>query len=175
MSGKLKRCGTWHYLKDRFRNLLLFTEIPADFIDSVLTVDFSYLNLVEAKIEALKRFSESSEDFEILVTAFKRISNITKGAKGTGTVNTELFEHESERELWRTFQSVEDKVRGKIEEQQYLDALNLLAGLSGPVGAFFSEVMVMAEDKVVRENRLIILAQLKEIFLRVADFSKFAI
>jgi glycyl-tRNA synthetase beta chain len=109
------------------------------------------------------------------VTAFKRISNITKGVKGTGTVDAELFEHESERELWLTFQSVEDKVQGRIEEEQYLDALNLLAGLSGPVGAFFSEVMVMAEDKAVRQNRLTMLAQFKELFLRVADFSKFAI
>jgi len=35
--------------------------------------------------------------------------------------------------------------------------------------------MVMAEDKAVRGNRLTMLAHIKECFLQMADFSKFAI
>lgn len=164
-----------NFIKERFKNLLLSTGIPQDFIEAVLTVDFSSLNLVEKRIQALRTFSESSADFETLVTSFKRISNITKGFEGTAGVNPGLFEHESERELWNLFQAVEGKVRGKIDEQQYLDALNQFAGLSGPVDTLFTEVMVMAEDRGIRENRLAMLDQLKEFFLQVADFSKFAI
>jgi len=164
-----------NFIKDRFKNILLSTGISQDIIDSVLTVDFSYLDLVEKKIEALMTFRESFSGFETLVTAFKRISNITTGVPETGEVNPELFDHTSERGLWSAFLAAEDTVHQKIEEQKYLDALNLLAGLRGPVDAFFSEVMVMAEDKAVRENRLTLLSQLKECFLHMADFSKFAI
>jgi glycyl-tRNA synthetase beta chain len=164
-----------NFIKDRFKNILLSTGISQDILESVLTVDFSYLNLVEEKIEALMAFQESFSDFETLVTAFKRISNITKGVRSPGEVNPELFEHESERKLWNTFLTATDAVQQKIKEAQYLDALNLLAGLRRPVDAFFSEVMVMAEDKAVRQNRLTLLVQLKECFLQVADFSKFAI
>ncbi len=164
-----------NFIKDRFKNILLSTGISQDIIDSVLTVDFSYLDLIEKKIEALMTFRESFSDFETLVTAFKRISNITKGVTETGEVHTELFDHKSERGLWNVFLAAEDTVQQKIEEQKYLDALNLLAGLRGPVDAFFSEVMVMAEDKAVRGNRLTMLAHIKECFLQMADFSKFAI
>jgi glycyl-tRNA synthetase beta chain len=164
-----------NFIKDRFKNILLSTGNSQDIIDSVLTVDFSYLDVVEKKIEALMSFRQSFSDFETLVSAFKRIANITKGVTETEEVNTELFEHESERGMWNAFLAAEDIVHQKIEEQKYLDALNLLAGLRRPVDAFFSEVMVMAEDKAVRENRLNMLAHIKKCFLQMADFSKFVI
>jgi len=44
-----------------------------------------------------------------------------------------------------------------------------------PVDEFFSEVMVMAEDRRVRENRLGVLKSLHQFFFQVADFSKFSI
>jgi len=53
--------------------------------------------------------------------------------------------------------------------------LNILSKIIKPVDQFFSEVMVMAEDKRVRENRLGILKSLLQFFLQVADFSKFSI
>ena len=40
---------------------------------------------------------------------------------------------------------------------------------------FFSQVMVMAEDKRVRENRLGMLKGINEFFFEIADFSKFPI
>jgi glycyl-tRNA synthetase beta chain len=163
-----------NFIKDRFKNILLSSGTSQDILDSVLTVDFLYLDVAEKKIQALMGFRESFSDFEALVTAFKRISNISKGVAETDEVNTELFEHRSERAMWSAFLAAEDTVHQKIEEQKYLDALNLLAGLRAPVDAFFSEVMVMAEDKAVRENRLTMLAHIKNCFLQIADFSKFA-
>jgi glycyl-tRNA synthetase beta chain len=164
-----------NFIKDRFKNILLSAGISQDIIDAIITADFSYLDMIEKKIEALITFQKSSSDFEALATAFKRISNITKGVTETADVNTRLFEHESERELWSAFLAAEGRVRQKIEEQKYLDALNLLAGLRKPVDAFFSEVMVMAENKEVKENRLTMLAHIKKSFLQMADFSKFTI
>ena len=163
------------FIKERFKNILLSSGIPQDFIESVLTVDFSYLNLIEEKIEALRKFRESSADFETLVTAFKRITNITKGFQGAGRVNPGIFEHEREGELWGSFQAVEEKVNKRINSEEYLDALNLLSRLTGPVDRFFSEVMVMAEDRDVKENRLTMLLTINRFFLQIADLSKFAI
>jgi glycyl-tRNA synthetase beta chain len=39
------------------------------------------------------------------------------------------------------------------------------------VDSFFNEVMVMAEDDATRNNRLAMLNQLRNLFLRVADIS----
>ena len=54
----------------------------------------------------------------------------------------------------------------------YPAALTELARLRHPVDAFFSEVMVMAEDGRVRFNRLSLLAQIAVLFRGLADFAK---
>ena len=53
----------------------------------------------------------------------------------------------------------------------YTEILAQLAGLREPVDNFFEHVMVMAEDKQRRENRLLMLKQLRELFLHVADIA----
>jgi len=164
-----------NFIKDRFKNILLSEDITQDLIESVVAVDFNFLNQLEERIMALKRFRDLSKDFEILAIAFKRIMNIVKGFEDTSRVNPDLFEYKSEKNLWETFQLIKDKVKKEIDRENYFEALNLIAGLSGAVDEFFSEVMVMAEDKKVRENRIGMLKELNHLFLQIADFSKFAI
>ena len=47
----------------------------------------------------------------------------------------------------------------------------MLAELRDPVDVFFDTVMVMADDEAVRNNRLALLAFLRDLFLNVADIS----
>jgi len=97
--------------------------------------------------------------------------NIVKGFEGIYRVNPDLFEDKSEEDLWKTFQLVKDKVNKEIDRGNYFEALNLMTRLSGPVDEFFSQVMVMAEDKRLRENRIGMLKGLNQFFLQIADFS----
>ncbi len=163
------------FIKDRFKNLLLSEGIPQDFVEAVITIDFSFLNEIEERIVALRRFREISKDFERLTISFKRIMNIVRGFEGTDKVNPDLFEHTSEENLWKTFQSVKDNVQKKIDRGTHFDALNSIAELTGPVDEFFSDVMVMAEDVRIRENRLGMLKGLNQLFLQIADFSKLSV
>lgn len=164
-----------NFIKERFKNILLSGDITQEFIEAVITTDFNFLNQLEKRIEALRRFRDISKDFELIAIAFKRIMNILKGFEGTYRVNPDLFEDKSEENLWKIFQSVKAEGRKEIERENYLEALNLMSRLSGPVDEFFSQVMVMAEDKRVRENRIGILKELNNFFLQIADFSKFAV
>ncbi|MBT4153006.1 MAG: hypothetical protein HOE55_08160, partial [Thiotrichales bacterium] len=50
-------------------------------------------------------------------------------------------------------------------------ALTLLATLHKPVDNFFEKVMVMSDDDAIRNNRLALLTQLRNQFLRIADIS----
>ena len=164
-----------NFIKERFKNLLLSEGITQDFIEAVISIDFNFLHQVEKKIEALQRFRDISKDSETLAIAFKRIINIGKGFEETYRVNPDLFEHKSEEDLWKTFQLVKDEAKREIDRENYFEALNILSRIIKQVDEFFSEVMVMAEDKRVRENRLGILKSLHQFFLQVADFSKFSI
>ena len=49
-----------------------------------------------------------------------------------------------------------------------------LARLRGDVDAFFNDVMVMADDAGLRNNRIALLSELHGMMNRVADISKLA-
>ncbi|MBW2341663.1 MAG: glycine--tRNA ligase subunit beta [Deltaproteobacteria bacterium] len=164
-----------NFIKIRFKNLLLSEGITQDFIDAVISIDFDFLHLVEKKIEALQKFRDISKDFETLAIAFKRIINIGKGFEETYSVNPDLFEHKSEEGLWKTLQLVKDEAKREIDGENYFEALSIISRIITPVDEFFSEVMVMAEDRRIRENRLGILKSLHQLFLQIGDLSKFSI
>jgi len=164
-----------NFIKNRFKNLLLSEGITQDFIEAVISIDFNFLHQVEKKIEALQRYRDISKDFETLAIAFKRIINIGKGFEETYSVNPDLFEHKSEEGLWKTFQLVKDEAKREIDRENYFKALSIISRIIKPVDEFFSEVMVMAEDRRIKENRLGILKSLHQFFFQVADFSKFSI
>jgi len=111
----------------------------------------------------------------MLTMAFKRIINIGKGFEGIYEVNPAIFEHKSEERLWKTFQLVKGEIKREIDREHYLEALDVMSRLSEPINEFFSEVMVMTEDKLLKENRLAILKYLHQQFLQLADFSKLSI
>jgi glycyl-tRNA synthetase beta chain len=164
-----------NFIRNRFKNLLLSEGITHDFIESVISIDFNFLHQIEKKIQALQKFRDISKDFETLAIAFKRIINIGKGFEETYSVNPDLFEHKSEEGLWKTFQLVQDEAKREIDTENYFEALSIISRIINPVDEFFSEVMVMAEDRRIKENRLGILKSLHQFFLQVADFSKFSI
>ena len=62
-----------------------------------------------------------------------------------------------------------------LEQRRYAEILNELSDLRDPVDRFFDDVMVMAEDDAVRNNRLAILSELRALFLDVADISRLSI
>jgi len=56
----------------------------------------------------------------------------------------------------------------------FTGTLRALAGLRDAVDAFFNDVMVMAEDVALRNNRIALLSELHGMMNRVADISKLA-
>ena len=66
------------------------------------------------------------------------------------------------------------EIQAEVANEQFTDALSTLAQLRGPVDAFFDKVLVNAEDAAVRQNRLRLLAQVRDAMGLVADFSLIA-
>ena len=64
-----------------------------------------------------------------------------------------------------------DAVASLSRAEKYTPILTQLAHLREPVDAFFEHVLVMTDDKPRRENRLLLLKKLRELFLQVADIA----
>ena len=58
-----------------------------------------------------------------------------------------------------------------MKQGDYQKSLTLLAELKPAIDGFFDGVLVMAGDEAVRDNRLVLLAKLQALFLKLADIS----
>jgi glycyl-tRNA synthetase beta chain len=159
------------FFRARFINLL-GSSFAADAVDAAIAAGFDDLVDVKARIAALVEF-KTHPDFEPLTVAFKRVGNIIKEGVDA-PVDPSLFQDDAESGLYAAIQSVKSSADGLISSGKWLDALTKIATLRGPVDSFFDKVMVMADDKQVRTNRLALLTTIARLFGKVADFSKIA-
>jgi glycyl-tRNA synthetase beta chain len=121
-------------------------------------------------VEAFRQLPESGA----LAAANKRVSNILAKQSDSvvhDTVDVSLLQDVAELALAEQVNQQTDAVLPLFEKGDYTAALSSLASLHQPVDRFFDEVMVMADDEAVRNNRLALLNRLRNLFLRVADIS----
>ena len=158
------------FFKGRFENQLISQGHPYDVVNAVLTLGMSDIARSLRRIEAMEAFKKHP-DFEPLAIAFKRVVNILKDFKD-GSVDTAAFDSSAESDLYHAFADIRDTANGCIDEGRYSEALSEMATLRRPVDTFFDEVMVMADDKKIRFNRLSLLEEISKLFYRISDFSK---
>lgn len=126
----------------------------------------------EARIKAVNNFVRLPQA-KALAAANKRVSNILQKADvdSKGTVQSALLKEPSELALFNALQSVQAQVVPLFAAGEFDAALTAMAELETVVDGFFDQVMVNVEDMDLRLNRLALLHQLRQLFLRVADIS----
>ena len=116
-----------------------------------------------------------SEDGADLLAAYKRAANILrieerKDGPHDGPVDAALLVQAEEIELQHALARAGAADRF-LADERFAEAMAVLAGLRGPLDAFFNRVTVNAADLAVRVNRLRLLASVRRAMNRVADFS----
>jgi glycyl-tRNA synthetase beta chain len=134
---------------------------------TVSLLDFSQ------RVQAVMTFQAMAEA-DALAAANKRVMNILKKnkVKDKGPVNKRLLKEAAEKELVAQLADTQKQLDKQLQQQNYSQALAELASLEKPVDNFFTDVMIMAEDAKIRDNRLAILNQLRNLFTAVADISE---
>jgi len=161
------------FMAERFRNIMTAEGYEQDVVEAVISVGFDDILDSKRKIEALTEFRKAT-DFEALGSAFKRVVNIVKDHSGSDISDNHLIE-DAEKQLHSSLNDVRGKVEAKILEKDYLNSLLVMKELKEPVDQFFDNVMVMDEDPKIKENRLSMLSQIKNLFFKIADFSKLSV
>ncbi|QEM83651.1 glycine--tRNA ligase subunit beta [Halomonas binhaiensis] len=125
------------------------------------------------RLRAVHLFA-SREEAAALAAANKRVSNILSKQEHDGSISVDasLLSEDAEKALYEAVTHCRDQVDPLFQNARYSDALDVLASLRAPVDAFFDQVMVMADDSAVRNNRLALLASLQALFLEVADIAE---
>jgi glycyl-tRNA synthetase beta chain len=124
-------------------------------------------------MEALR----GGEDFEALSAAAKRIRNIlAKSASAAdwqpGEVAAELLCEDEEKELYVAYLGADAEAGRLFACGDYRGALEVISTLRPAVDRFFDKVLVMAENREVRQNRLRLLKKLDVLFSGIAHFAE---
>ena len=123
------------------------------------------------RIQALHEL-RGNEEFTALLVSFKRMSNIAGAAEKDYSFRESLLREEEEKTLYEHYVSQRNGVVMSIREKNYRDVYRLLSTFKPHVDRFFDNVLVMDDNRELRENRLALLQSIITLFSDIIDFSK---
>ncbi|MEO6306264.1 MAG: glycine--tRNA ligase subunit beta [Nitrospiraceae bacterium] len=135
------------------------------------------LDLVDLllKMKALESVTTKPE-FDPLIVGFKRAHRLVEKEQwDRKPVDEARFEHPTELSLYQAIAGEREKMMSAMIRGEYGQALDSLVRLKPAIDAFFTAVMVNAEDPDVRSNRLSLLQEVDDFFNSFADFSQIVV
>ena len=160
------------FMLGRFRAWYQDEGIAVDVIQAVLARRPTRPADFDARVRAVSHF-RTLDSAEALAAANKRVSNILAKAEGeiSAKIDRTLCVEAEEIALADQVIRLQTELEPLFKQGEYQTALDRLAGLREVVDSFFDKVMVNVEDEKLRQNRLAILNNLRNLFLQVADIS----
>jgi glycyl-tRNA synthetase beta chain len=145
-----------------------------DVVDSVLKSAYDkpvdLVDLVQ-KMKALAAVTGKPE-FDPLIVGFKRAHRLVEKEQWERqAVDAAKFQDPSESALHQAVVDERGKMGSALGNGDYGKVLDSLVGLKAVIDDFFAAVMVNAEDKAIRSNRLSLLKEVDDLFMSFADFS----
>lgn len=163
---------TLAFIMERLKSWYLEQDIEQDVYASVFARYPTSPHDFDKRINGVQNFVKLPEA-QALTLANKRVNNILKEiiVPTNSQLNYALLELDAEKELAEIIDQVTKKVSIFCENYQYVEALTLLAKLRKSIDQFFDNVMVMSDNEKIRDNRIILLNNLRQLFLQIADIS----
>jgi glycyl-tRNA synthetase beta chain len=156
----------------RLEYLLTSEGHKKEVIEAVLAAGWSDLNEVRLRTQALSQFQNNIE-FSSLTMGCKRALNILKGINPSmiEAVREAWFQEDAEIQLFGKIKENKEKLNQLLDKRHYSEYLQNLADLREHIDRFFEQVLVMAPDEKIKNNRLALLLELTSLFNRFALFS----
>jgi glycyl-tRNA synthetase beta chain len=120
------------------------------------------------------RDARGSESLAALRDAYGRCVRIASKAaeEAAAAVDTSLFEMDEERGLCAALTVADIEIADAAARRDFTAALDAAAAMVAPINGYFEAVMVMADDPVIRANRLKLLADVASTLRLVGDFEQ---
>jgi glycyl-tRNA synthetase beta chain len=146
------------FFADRLRGILT-DKLPADAANAAL---FAANRPLDARARAMAIAELDAETRAKVGEVFKRASNIAGKAPEGDPVAPPADAHASEKALHDAFLGLREQLRGHVAQGRYKEAFAEIGVLVPVLHRYFEDVLVMAEDPVVRDNRLRLMRAISE-------------
>ncbi|GJQ34577.1 MAG: glycine--tRNA ligase [Anaerolineaceae bacterium] len=109
----------------------------------------------------------SRDDWSTILPGYARCVRITRDQKESFKVDDKKLIEKEEKDLYAAIQSSAVNRPSSVDE-----FLNIIVKLIPSINLFFDKVLVMAEDKKLKENRLALLQRIAALSTGIADLSR---
>ncbi|WP_404453043.1 glycine--tRNA ligase subunit beta [Virgibacillus necropolis] len=159
------------FFRLRANHVMKMNNIETDVIEAVTQkqIGVFYYAIDKAKVLAEKR---NLDEFKRVNESLIRVLNLSEKATQEKDVDKSLFESKSEESLFNHYQEIAPKFMEANRNREATEAINYLATLADPIHDFFENNMVMADDDLVRTNRLSMLKSMADLINLYADLTK---
>lgn len=162
-----------HTLKEFFQHrasyLLKENNVESDVIQAVTDNGIGVYVFTEKKARVLSE-KRNDPNFKSIEEALVRVLNLA-GKTENMNIDTKLFETESEKVLFETYQNIVTDYNHALNNFDADGALLQLSHLSNPIHDFFDNNMVMADDDNVRNNRLALVNHIANMIKNYAELT----
>ena len=165
--------AVFEFVLERYYRYCLDRGIRADVFEAVTATGCTNLCTIDRRIAAVTGFL-ALPDAEALTAGNKRIHNILRklDTEVTAAVSPHALIEPAEQALLAAVNQVAPVVEAAVHAEDEQQALTALASLRAPIDQFFEQVMVMADDEAVRNNRLALLNHTARLFSGIADLTR---
>lgn len=152
--------------------VLLQNTYAQDVVEAVLNGNVENLGEVVARLNAVSAFKKLPEA-AALAAVNKRVHNLLKKVQISTlpSINTALLQQKAEQNLYQATKNVAEDIQAALSTKDFHQALVVLTGIKEKVDAFFADVMVMADEEQIRNNRLALLQLLSQQMNAVANIA----
>jgi len=157
------------FFENRLRFIFEKKGYRYDLINAALAPGIDFLDHAETRIKALNDLKQS-KNFEQFILMAKRVQNILKNIP-KGRLNSALLKEKEEKELYSALKIIQKNAEGMLAKGDFAGAQKIVFRLQSPLNNFFDRVLVMTEDRKIRNNRLALLAQVQSLIRQIADYS----
>ncbi len=164
------------FLADRLKVHLRAEGVRHDVIEACFRLGGQDdLVLLVARVRALQAFVDS-EDGANLLAGYRRAANILEAEEKKDGIeysldpDVQFAEADAEKALFAALDAADPAIGKALNAEDFSAAMTALADLRAPIDAFFEDVVVNADNAIIRRNRLCLLNRIRTVMLRVAAF-----
>lgn len=161
------------YIIERLRAWYEDQGISVGVLRAVIATGIDVPAEIDQRVKALANFAPT-ESAVALAAANKRVANILAKSEAplAGSVDETLLTEAAEQALYTALQKTSAELTPLQHNADFSGALQVLATLRESVDTFFEQVMVNADDDALRRNRYLLLKELRQQFVSVADIAQ---
>jgi glycyl-tRNA synthetase beta chain len=156
------------FVEERFEGLL---DSPVEYVRAARQASVRELGGVARLAQALVALSD--DRFDPIHTAYTRASRLAEKEEGAAAeLSTALLVDEAEIDVAKALERIDPQIAAALDAGDFGTAVEAAAELGPLLDRFFEDVLVLADDRGLRANRLRLLLNVRDTLGRLGELSQ---